>query len=141
MWSDSTTVLTWIQSDSRHFKVFVGTRIAEIQELTDSQDWRYVDLLNNPADDVTRGQVLQKLMEDNRWFKGPPFLYLCPEYWPRNPSALVNEDTEKLCKPIICLKLTTVSGYSIPEPSQVSSFKDLVHATVKSLNGAASTEN
>lgn len=35
MWTDSTTVLTWIESDSCHFKVFVGTRIAEIQELTD----------------------------------------------------------------------------------------------------------
>lgn len=76
LWSDSTTVLTWIQSDLCHFKVFQGTRIAEIQELTDSQDWRYVDSLNNPADDVTSGQMLQEFMEDSRWFKGPPF-FIC----------------------------------------------------------------
>ncbi|KAJ8395308.1 hypothetical protein AAFF_G00032930 [Aldrovandia affinis] len=56
MWTDSTTVLAWIQSDSCRFKVFVGTRIAEIQELTDSQAWRYVETSENPADDLTRGR-------------------------------------------------------------------------------------
>lgn len=43
LWTDSTTVLTWLQSDSCRFKVFVGTRVAEIQELTEAQAWRYVD--------------------------------------------------------------------------------------------------
>lgn len=90
-----------------------------------------MDSFNNSADDVTRGQMLHEFMEDSRWFKGPPFLNLCPEYWQRNPSVSENEDTEELHKPIICINLTTVSGYSIPEPSQVSSFNDLVYATVK----------
>lgn len=38
-WSDSTTVLEWLQSDSCRYKVFVGTRVSEIQELTDRQAW------------------------------------------------------------------------------------------------------
>lgn len=42
-WSDSTTVLTWLQSDSCQFKVFVGTRVAEIQDLTDHDAWHYVE--------------------------------------------------------------------------------------------------
>lgn len=42
LWSGSTTVLTWLLSDSCHFKVFVGTRVAEIQDLTESDIWRYV---------------------------------------------------------------------------------------------------
>lgn len=29
-WSDSTTVVHWLQSESCHYKVFVGTRVAEI---------------------------------------------------------------------------------------------------------------
>ncbi|KAJ7997480.1 hypothetical protein DPEC_G00229450 [Dallia pectoralis] len=41
LWTDSTTVLTWLQSESCRFKVFVGTRVAEIQELTDLKVWRY----------------------------------------------------------------------------------------------------
>lgn len=81
MWSDSTTVLAWIQSDSCRFKVFVGTRIAEIQELTDSQAWRYVETSENPADDLTRGKTLKDLSVENRWAQGPPFLRLPPDQW------------------------------------------------------------
>lgn len=58
LWTDSTTVLTWITSDSCRYKVFVGTRVAEVQELTDVRAWRYVDSGNNPADDITRGKKL-----------------------------------------------------------------------------------
>ncbi|KAL0177742.1 hypothetical protein M9458_026636, partial [Cirrhinus mrigala] len=36
LWSDSTTVLTWLKSSSCRYKVFEGTRVAEIQELTAS---------------------------------------------------------------------------------------------------------
>lgn len=39
------TVLTWIQSC--RYKVFFGTRVAEIQEWTELHSWRYVDFLNN----------------------------------------------------------------------------------------------
>lgn len=34
LWTDSTTVLSWLTSDSCRFKVFVCTRVAEIQTLT-----------------------------------------------------------------------------------------------------------
>ena len=47
--------LEWLQSDS---KVFVGTCVLEIQELTDRWAWQYVDTLNNPVDDITRGKLL-----------------------------------------------------------------------------------
>lgn len=40
LWTDSTTVLTWLTSQSCRFKVFVGTRVSEIQELTASHTWR-----------------------------------------------------------------------------------------------------
>ncbi|KAI2644362.1 ATP phosphoribosyltransferase regulatory subunit [Labeo rohita] len=59
VWIDSTTVLTCIRSDFCHFKVFVGTRVTKILELTNSTDWRYVDSLNNPADDITKGEASQ----------------------------------------------------------------------------------
>ena len=74
--SDSTTVLHWIQSDSQHYKVFVGTRIAEIQELVGTDSWRYVPSEENPADDITRGKHLLDLAKPNRWTSGPTFLQL-----------------------------------------------------------------
>lgn len=46
LWTDSTIVLEWLQSESCRFKVFVGTRVSEIQELTDQRSWRYVDSLS-----------------------------------------------------------------------------------------------
>lgn len=67
LWSDSTTVLHWIKSESCHYKVFVGTRVAEIQSLTDVSSWRYVDSLNNPADDITWGKTLKELSRPHRW--------------------------------------------------------------------------
>ncbi|XP_042575439.1 uncharacterized protein LOC122136446 [Cyprinus carpio] len=88
-WTDSTTVLTWLQSDSCRYKVFVGTRIAEIQELTDVRAWRYVDSVNNPADDITRGKTLLELAGKNRWSQGPVFL-------PTQPATEVTENPAEL---------------------------------------------
>lgn len=61
LWSESKTVLTWIQSESCRYKVFVGTRVAEIQELTSPRAWRYVKSKDNPADDITHGKPLWQL--------------------------------------------------------------------------------
>lgn len=33
LWTDSTTVLSWLKSESCRFKVFVGSRVMEIQVL------------------------------------------------------------------------------------------------------------
>lgn len=54
LWSDSTTVLYWLTTDSCRYKVLVGTRISEIQTLTSTAEWRYVDYAHNSADHITR---------------------------------------------------------------------------------------
>lgn len=82
LWTDSSTVLTWITSESCRYKVFVGTRIAEIQELMDAQAWHYVPSSENPADDLTRGRTLLQLTEQSRWSQGPPFLWQGQDGWP-----------------------------------------------------------
>lgn len=73
-WSDSTMVLTWLQSDSCQFKVFVSMRVAEIQDLTDRDAWRYVDTSSNPADDITCGKTLAELGKQSLWYQGPSLL-------------------------------------------------------------------
>ncbi|KAJ8361750.1 hypothetical protein AAFF_G00427900 [Aldrovandia affinis] len=117
MWTDSTTVLAWIQSDSCRFKVFVGTRIAEIQELTDSQAWRYVETPENPADDLTRGKTLQDLIGENRWTQGPPFLWLPPDQWPTHPIAEGEDVAEELRRPTTCLMATVTTNHPYRMPS------------------------
>ncbi|KAK7933271.1 hypothetical protein WMY93_004167 [Mugilogobius chulae] len=94
LWSDSTTVLRWLHSTSCHFKVFVGTRIAEIQDLTEQSTWRYVDSSSNPSDDLTRGRTLPELVQPNRWSQGPGFLLLPADKWPVNPSLTASESAQ-----------------------------------------------
>lgn len=85
--TDTLTVLEWIQSDSCRYKVFVRTRVFEIQELTDHRSWRYVNTQDNPADNITRGKSLQSLTEPSRWSQGPPFLKQSQDHWPKKPDS------------------------------------------------------
>ncbi|CAI5657811.1 unnamed protein product [Oreochromis niloticus] len=138
LWSDSTTVLTWLRSESCHFKVFVGTRVAEIQEVTQSHTWRYVDSAQNPADDITRGKTLTELARPNRWSQGPPFLLLSPEQWPPEPSGTLAEPPgpSELRKETFCGVSTTFD----PATSNFSGYDtwaQLLEAAITQLHGAA----
>jgi len=60
-WTDSTIVLSWLQTHSSTSQVFVSNRIAEIQQLTESFNWRHVPTAENPADLLSRGLAADKL--------------------------------------------------------------------------------
>ncbi|XP_073669326.1 uncharacterized protein [Paramisgurnus dabryanus] len=135
LWSDSTTVLYWLLSDSCRYKVFVGTRVAEIQELTKGQEWRYVDSLNNPADDLTRGKHLSELSEPCRWNQGPAFLLQPPDLWPTNPTIDQAEDPIELRKPSFCGAVFLNQKPSISDPTQFTTFQDLLDSTAASYHG------
>lgn len=139
LWSDSTTVLTWLRSESCRFKVFVGTRIAEIQELTHPHTWRYVDSAQNPADDITRGKSLLELIKPNRWSQGPPFLLLPPDQWPSEPSGTLIEppDPSELRKETFCAA-TTVADPTTSNYSGYDTWMQLLETTILQLHGAAS---
>ncbi|GFT12618.1 hypothetical protein TNCV_5093971 [Trichonephila clavipes] len=53
LWSESMIVLSWIRKESYQLKTFVANRIATIQEMTSSEQWRYVSTEDNPADFVS----------------------------------------------------------------------------------------
>lgn len=135
MWSDSTTVLHWIKSESCNYKVFVGTRIAEIQDLVGCENWNYVDSDNNPADDITRGKTLTDLSHTCRWNQGPEFLHQSPDHWPIHPSVPV-EDSDELRKSTFCGNVS-ISHTSLPNVDDCKSWDDLIMTTYKSLHGAA----
>lgn len=138
LWTDSTTVLTWLQSESCLFKVFVGTRVSEIQELTESSCWHYVDSSQNPTDDIMRGKTLEELAMLNHWSQGPPFLLKGPEEWPAKPSTVLEPDPSEYRKSAFCGVTSTVDQPTAAE--QYASWQDLVEATVQELHGAA-TQN
>ena len=72
MWTDSATVLQWIHSLKKQ-PIFVANRVAEILELTTTDEWNYVQSSDNPANEGTRGVSASALVESS-WLKGPEFL-------------------------------------------------------------------
>ena len=61
MWTDSTTVLQWLNSKSKQ-PIFVANRVCEMLEHTSVDEWNHVGSSDNPADAGTRcmsAKVLQ----------------------------------------------------------------------------------
>ncbi|XP_024865045.1 uncharacterized protein LOC119617585 [Kryptolebias marmoratus] len=133
-WSDSATVLTWLGSDSCRYKVFVGTRVAEIQKLTEAATWRYVPSRDNPADDITRGLTIQDISTGSRWTDGPVFLKLAPSNWPDLPPPHQSEPEGELKRQVVCLSM---SSSSVPDPHQYRTWDNFLEATAHQLYGAA----
>lgn len=87
-WTDSTTVLSYIGNDSARFKTFVANRISLIRDATTSLQWRFVKSSQNPADQATRGLKAKDFVQEERWFKGPNFLWKPEEEWPQSRDQI-----------------------------------------------------
>ncbi|XP_057184323.1 uncharacterized protein LOC130550835 [Triplophysa rosa] len=81
-WTDSTTVLRYIENEKLRFKTFVANRIAIIRESTKPQQWRYVNTSKNPADCASRGLTCERFMKNISWIHGPSFLKEPENMWP-----------------------------------------------------------
>ncbi|XP_033103930.1 uncharacterized protein LOC117106642, partial [Anneissia japonica] len=73
-WTESQTVLKYIQNTSRRFKIFVANRVAVILNLSKPSQWMYVRTSNNPADEASRGQKIEDFLRNTRWKDGPEYL-------------------------------------------------------------------
>lgn len=94
-WSDSTTVLSWLQSDQRKYRQFVACRVSEILYTTKVDKWHYVPSRLNVADDATKWKDGLQINSNHRWFRGPSFLYDPPSTWPK-PKELPGSTAEEL---------------------------------------------
>jgi len=50
----------------------VSTRLSRT---VNTEQWRYVDTKDNPADDASRGLGANELIRSERWWNGPNFLW------------------------------------------------------------------
>ena len=72
MWTDSATVLQWINSNEKQ-PIFVANRVCEILQYTSVDQWNHVATKDNPADAGTRGMSAE-VLQLSSWVKGPHYL-------------------------------------------------------------------
>ncbi|XP_031638866.1 uncharacterized protein LOC116350989 [Contarinia nasturtii] len=83
LWTDSSIVITWLNSHPSKWSVYVSHRVSRIQTLFDAQHWRHVRTYDNPADIASRGAFPSELINNNLWFHGPSWLLLEEDRWPK----------------------------------------------------------
>lgn len=84
-WTDSTTVLRYIDNETARFKTFVANRVTLIREATNPSQWNYIGTTENPADQASRGLKAKSLIQEGTWIKGPNFLLNNECDWPKQP--------------------------------------------------------
>ena len=95
-WSDSSIVLSYINSDSTRFQRFVTNRVSFIRTHSSVQQWYHIPGDQNPADVLSRGIKCAKSFANNElWFNGPSFLSLAKNDWPKQSNKdLPHDDPE-----------------------------------------------
>ena len=48
-------------------------------------EMRHVPSQDNVADDCSRGQTVEQFVHNERYYRGPAFLWEAPSAWPRSP--------------------------------------------------------
>ncbi|XP_055613352.1 uncharacterized protein LOC129759844 [Uranotaenia lowii] len=74
-WCDSQVVLSWIHANDQHAEVYVRNRVKIIQQLTNKMSWRYIPTDQNPADVISRGISVRKLLTTKKqlWLHATPY--------------------------------------------------------------------
>ena len=106
MWTDSTTVLQWLNSTEK-LPVFVANRVGEIFESTTIDEWHHVLSGDNPSDTGTRG-IFSEALKDSSWVIGPNILRTTD--WLFIPDERVINKTRlkgPSCDVIVCLETSS----------------------------------
>ena len=108
-WSDSTTVLCWLQSVPTKYKVFVANRITTATEYFPPSMWHYVPTGENPADCASRGTSAGELKVNELWWNGPKWLSEDPIVVPKQPHKQEIESEGSVGLKASCLPVSTVA--------------------------------
>jgi len=89
-WTNSKVVIGYISNKTRRFHIFVSNRVQHIQEQSSPDQWHYVDIKSNPADNASRSLNPQGLQKSS-WITGPAFLWNDSACWPILSSSRAEE--------------------------------------------------
>lgn len=129
-WTDSTTVLCWIKSPNKRFKMFVGNRVGEIVEQTDVGNWNWVPTDKNPSDKATRDEPSEESICKNDWLYGPEFLYQSSDQWPvqPQPAQLIGEDVTEEIQLVNVIQIEDTTA-PLPDINRFSKYLRLIRST------------
>ena len=82
MFSDSLTVLGWLNNFEKRFKTFENFRIKAIRALSKLLEWRHCPTLQNPADLCSKGIEANDFKKWEFLHNGPSFLLSPLSEWP-----------------------------------------------------------
>ncbi|XP_036138375.1 uncharacterized protein LOC118644288 [Monomorium pharaonis] len=113
-WCDSTIVLHWLKTPPHALKTYVANRVAEIQEITKTIEWRHIRTEDNPADAISRGQLPDAFLQNNTWRAGPPWLNKGEGEWPRGNlrPVEITELRKNVCLTTILKDFSILEKYS-----------------------------
>ena len=61
--------------------MYIRSRITEIRDLANTNQWNYVNIKDNPADQGTRGFTATAMTEKSLCLQGPQFLLSSIDIW------------------------------------------------------------
>ena len=77
LWSASEVALAWMKGEGKIWKPWVQNRVNKIKEVSDVDDWQYVNTKVNPADIATREGSIVKFPKNDLWWYGPNWEKCC----------------------------------------------------------------
>lgn len=125
-WSDSTIVLSWIQTPPYRLKTYVANRVSEIQESVPSHLWHHVNTHFNPSDCASRGLMPNTLKEHSLWWQGPQWLKEPVSSWPLHSFTPIKEEHLEETKPQGPTVLTSIETKTLPLFVKFSSWNKLI---------------
>ncbi|XP_006817967.1 uncharacterized protein LOC102804591 [Saccoglossus kowalevskii] len=96
-WTDSMTVLRYINNEHTRYHTFVANRVALIRDGSVPEQWSYVNTKDSPANECSLGQSIDDFLNNSRWIYGPRFIWESQERWPQtNPDTRLPEDDQEV---------------------------------------------
>ena len=111
-WTDSMSVLKYINNVNSRYQRFVANRISFIREHSKVENWCYVPSNQNPADIATRPIDVNKFLNCSVWTEGPKFLGESKSSWPKiNDKLELPENDPEIIKSklVFCSNLSDKS--------------------------------
>lgn len=134
---DSQIVHAMIHKETYGFNTFAATRVGEIQEGTEKNDWYWTESKNNIADWLTRGKRPIDIDVNSGWQAGPDFLKLPESEWPITKTPTTLQKLPETIKVLASINIVNNIGEDTLEKriniDNHSNFEKLLRVTARVL--------